>query len=143
LPADSLTHNIAADRHDHAVAKIADHFGKSLKFGGASRARTDDLIVANDALSQLSYSPLTWVGIAVCPLILSAFVLPHHDPRRNAAAEGSAGVRSAIAGMQRGFTADQKYLDECPHSTSNLLAYRVGTTEVDPIELTQARCLLH
>ena len=27
------------------------------KFGGASRDRTDDLIVANDALSQLSYSP--------------------------------------------------------------------------------------
>src|SRR5438270_10242263 len=26
--------------------------------GGASRDRTDDLIVANDALSQLSYSPL-------------------------------------------------------------------------------------
>ena len=25
--------------------------------GGASRDRTDDLIVANDALSQLSYSP--------------------------------------------------------------------------------------
>ena len=30
-------------------------------FGGASRDRTDDLIVANDALSQLSYSP-TKVG---------------------------------------------------------------------------------
>jgi hypothetical protein len=28
------------------------------KFGGASRDRTDDLIVANDALSQLSYSPV-------------------------------------------------------------------------------------
>jgi hypothetical protein len=27
-------------------------------FGGASRDRTDDLIVANDALSQLSYSPI-------------------------------------------------------------------------------------
>jgi hypothetical protein len=27
------------------------------KIGGASRDRTDDLIVANDALSQLSYSP--------------------------------------------------------------------------------------
>ena len=27
--------------------------------GGASRDRTDDLIVANDALSQLSYSPTT------------------------------------------------------------------------------------
>jgi hypothetical protein len=26
--------------------------------GGASRDRTDDLIVANDALSQLSYSPI-------------------------------------------------------------------------------------
>jgi hypothetical protein len=32
---------------------------KLLSFGGASRDRTDDLIVANDALSQLSYSPLT------------------------------------------------------------------------------------
>ena len=30
---------------------------KLLKNGGASRDRTDDLIVANDALSQLSYSP--------------------------------------------------------------------------------------
>src|SRR5579884_4082280 len=28
-----------------------------LGIGGASRDRTDDLIVANDALSQLSYSP--------------------------------------------------------------------------------------
>jgi hypothetical protein len=28
--------------------------------GGASRDRTDDLIVANDALSQLSYSPIRW-----------------------------------------------------------------------------------
>ena len=28
------------------------------KDGGASRDRTDDLIVANDALSQLSYSPV-------------------------------------------------------------------------------------
>ena len=27
------------------------------EFGGASRDRTDDLIVATDALSQLSYSP--------------------------------------------------------------------------------------
>jgi len=31
-----------------------------LRIGGASRDRTDDLIVANDALSQLSYSPLRW-----------------------------------------------------------------------------------
>ena len=30
---------------------------KMVKHGGASRDRTDDLIVANDALSQLSYSP--------------------------------------------------------------------------------------
>lgn len=29
----------------------------ALKFGGASRDRTDGLVVANDALSQLSYSP--------------------------------------------------------------------------------------
>jgi hypothetical protein len=28
------------------------------EFGGASRDRTDGLVVANDALSQLSYSPI-------------------------------------------------------------------------------------
>ncbi len=33
---------------------------KTAKIGGASRDRTDDLIVANDALSQLSYSPARW-----------------------------------------------------------------------------------
>ena len=32
-------------------------FQKKGLLGGASRDRTDDLIVANDALSQLSYSP--------------------------------------------------------------------------------------
>ncbi len=31
-------------------------------FGGAGRDRTGDLIVANDALSQLSYSPLYGMG---------------------------------------------------------------------------------
>jgi hypothetical protein len=36
------------------------------KNGGASRDRTDDLIVANDALSQLSYSP-TCEGTAKQP----------------------------------------------------------------------------
>jgi hypothetical protein len=35
------------------------------KFGGASRDRTDDLIVANDALSQLSYSPTGKIGLFV------------------------------------------------------------------------------
>ena len=35
-------------------------------YGGASRDRTDDLIVANDALSQLSYSPTRqgWIVVA-------------------------------------------------------------------------------
>jgi hypothetical protein len=35
------------------------------EFGGASRARTDGLVVANDALSQLSYSP-TRDGLLLC-----------------------------------------------------------------------------
>jgi hypothetical protein len=43
------------------------------KIGGASRARTDDLIVANDALSQLSYSP-TCEETTKYQLILSVFV---------------------------------------------------------------------
>jgi hypothetical protein len=33
------------------------------KNGGASQDRTDDLIVANDALSQLSYSPNRMAGL--------------------------------------------------------------------------------
>jgi len=37
---------------------------KLLKNGGASRDRTDDLIVANDALSQLSYSPMQVGSVA-------------------------------------------------------------------------------
>ena len=37
------------------------NFGRVI--GGASRDRTDDLIVANDALSQLSYSPTGVVGL--------------------------------------------------------------------------------
>ena len=41
------------------------------KNGGASRDRTDDLIVANDALSQLSYSPtadgFTWFDFTSFP----------------------------------------------------------------------------
>src|SRR6476619_4773848 len=35
---------------------------QKIGIGGASRDRTDDLIVANDALSQLSYSPTSGVG---------------------------------------------------------------------------------
>ena len=46
------------------------------RFGGASRARTDGLVVANDALSQLSYSP-TRDGLLVCEFILPAFFHPH------------------------------------------------------------------
>src|ERR1700676_1865127 len=51
------------------------------KIGGASRDRTDDLIVANDALSQLSYSPMSgWIaynGLIDCPTILTAFQNRH------------------------------------------------------------------
>jgi hypothetical protein len=36
--------------------------GKPAMIGGAGRDRTGDLIVANDALSQLSYSPLYGMG---------------------------------------------------------------------------------
>ena len=50
------------------------------KIGGASRDRTDDLIVANDALSQLSYSPTVWnyKGIR----ILSVFARVGHSDSR-------------------------------------------------------------
>ncbi len=37
--------------HDRKTRQVIE------KIGGASRDRTDGLVVANDALSQLSYSP--------------------------------------------------------------------------------------
>jgi hypothetical protein len=59
MDADSLLGNGNHCTHmgTFSYVPIADwHFCWNL-FGGASRDRTDDLIVANDALSQLSYSP--------------------------------------------------------------------------------------
>src|ERR1700730_700576 len=43
------------------------------EFGGASRDRTDGLVVANDALSQLSYSPTFCVNRSNDTAILTAF----------------------------------------------------------------------
>ena len=51
------------------------------KIGGASRDRTDDLIVANDALSQLSYSPMQ--GWMDCVTILSAILSRHQADRKS------------------------------------------------------------
>ena len=53
------------DLHAQSIEKQGERsagkavFGRKLeiRFGGASRDRTDGLVVANDALSQLSYSP--------------------------------------------------------------------------------------
>jgi hypothetical protein len=47
--------------------------------GGASRARTDGLVVANDALSQLSYSPTKRTNDQAAKLFYQRFVPGHHD----------------------------------------------------------------
>jgi hypothetical protein len=59
---------------------------KDLKFGGASRDRTDGLVVANDALSQLSYSP-TGECLLISQVILPVFVLPHHETQNKSRIE--------------------------------------------------------
>jgi hypothetical protein len=46
------------------IGRTVSYRNKSVKYGGASRDRTDDLIVANDALSQLSYSPTSGKTVA-------------------------------------------------------------------------------
>ena len=38
-------------------------FRSGKKSGGADRDQTDDLVVANDALYQLSYCPVKWNGL--------------------------------------------------------------------------------
>ena len=53
------------------------------QFRGADRDRTDDLRLAKPALSQLSYSPVSWVGGAPNPrlrLILREDDLPQSGP---------------------------------------------------------------
>jgi hypothetical protein len=49
--------------------------------GGASRARTDGLVVANDALSQLSYSPTERTNYWTANLFYQRLVLRHYDAR--------------------------------------------------------------
>ena len=58
------------------------------KIGGASRDRTDDLIVANDALSQLSYSPLCGLGLSTADVFYQRSRIgtnpdPPRPPRRH------------------------------------------------------------
>jgi hypothetical protein len=52
------------------------------KYGGASRARTDGLVVANDALSQLSYSPTKRTYDSTAMLFYQRLVIRHHDPHQ-------------------------------------------------------------
>ena len=63
----------------HGATSSLTGFRKLLKYGGASRDRTDDLIVANDALSQLSYSPVQ--SFPECSVILSAFPCSTNFPQ--------------------------------------------------------------
>jgi hypothetical protein len=71
-------------------------------FGGASRDRTDDLIVANDALSQLSYSPKPDQFLAEAKPFYQSFPVP--TTRRGTIVS----------------TFHQKILDEPAHRSSNL-----------------------
>jgi hypothetical protein len=52
-----LGQNSAVQNGTTENREFATDRNKRVCHGGASRDRTDDLIVANDALSQLSYSP--------------------------------------------------------------------------------------
>ena len=49
-------------------------------FGGADRDRTDDLVIANDALSQLSYDPTFDGGCFAQSCILVKHVHPWQTP---------------------------------------------------------------
>ena len=45
------------------VATVEDRSARATEGGGAGRDRTDDLLLAKQALSQLSYSPAWRVGV--------------------------------------------------------------------------------
>jgi hypothetical protein len=58
------------------------------RFGGASRDRTDDLIVANDALSQLSYSPVRLAGFTFFDFNSGSLISPRQDQAQPVASTG-------------------------------------------------------
>ncbi len=72
------------------------------KIGGASRARTDGLVVANDALSQLSYSPAKRLMI-VLPTYFTSVSFPGTTVRTDSVAE-SATVTRVETTEQRALT---------------------------------------
>jgi hypothetical protein len=72
----------------YSVSKTIDFIG--VLIGGASRDRTDGLVVANDALSQLSYSPTKRMDCQTSYLFYqrsflrtkTAFPTANHSPAR-------------------------------------------------------------
>ena len=57
-PAHVGTNLVAAGSHELASSRASHSGGREA--GGASRDRTGDLLVANQALSQLSYGPVVY-----------------------------------------------------------------------------------
>ena len=55
--------NLASKQKLSGLLKSKKSVFDSIEFGGASRDRTGDLLVANQALSQLSYGPSLMVGL--------------------------------------------------------------------------------
>ncbi len=81
--------------------------------GGASRDRTDDLIVANDALSQLSYSPAPDGVLRSYFISLCRF--RHQAPHRCR----ETGI-SSRTGKVRRFDRNEKEIDQFPSRSSKL-----------------------
>jgi hypothetical protein len=85
-------------RHGKRMAQRIEDLGK---FGGAERDRTAGLLVANEALSQLSYSPTS------DSLILP--VIPLREKRQEPASEG-AGWRNRGPGLAAESQSDIEWL---------------------------------
>ena len=82
------------------LAAVSARNGK-IEYGGASRDRTDDLIVANDALSQLSYSPTSEKNV-LNP------ILPAMARARKIRAAQRTMIRSKTVGTAKGGRVYQK-----------------------------------
>src|SRR5438045_8534983 len=56
---------------------------KRAKAGGARRDRTADLVIANDALSQLSYGPIAAASNGMMTALIGAIYNPHQGQVKN------------------------------------------------------------
>ena len=95
--------------------------------GGARRIRTDDLLVANQALSQLSYSPcfqaVTQLGLATWPLSVGLGRLELPTSRLSGVRSDHLSYRPGQTLRQRGVSSPRETCKKCARDAAQVSTF--------------------